>query len=259
MTTETNQIHPPVSGSGSGIETYDTVIDAGNASGSDTDLMYCPETATIYEYKELGSAYTVDGTTVLSTSTGGDTRWVAISGTYSAVAMINKEITIPIGEFHDGIAPPDLIETLISGFGVVNVRRFSAVTTEDLILSIEIPSKAVAANGFRYQVAGIISDTAPSSTVGVSFNIGAYSIGSGEALNGTYSAGIASEKTDLDATWIQYDRFVTGLSTVISPTNGFTAGDRLILNVKRDHTAVNDTYSSDIGVCSLILYWTEVA
>lgn len=60
---------------------YDTVAEAEVATGiADNRLVYVVETNTIYRSETNGSAYTRDGTFVLNTGDGGDTRLLAEAG-----------------------------------------------------------------------------------------------------------------------------------------------------------------------------------
>jgi len=60
---------------------FDTVTDA-QSSGRPHEVCYIKSTRTFYEYIESGGGLTVNGTSVLSTANGGNTRWYAISGAY---------------------------------------------------------------------------------------------------------------------------------------------------------------------------------
>ena len=77
---------------------YATVAATKAASGVDTQLCYCDETATTYEYVAAGSGYTADDLYVFITGDGGDTRWVGrygryIAGPVSAGVLINPHAT----------------------------------------------------------------------------------------------------------------------------------------------------------------------
>ena len=77
---------------------YATVAANKAASGVDTQLCYCDETATTYEYVAAGSGYTADDLYVFITGDGGDTRWIGVAGRYiagpgSAGVLINPSAT----------------------------------------------------------------------------------------------------------------------------------------------------------------------
>ena len=180
--------------------------------------------------------------------------WFNFDGAHDYIAV---EKTFKIGDFLDGIAPPDLIETLISGDGALTVRKFSSTTSEDVVISIEVPEKAILTAGFRFEVFGVISNTAPVGTEGIVFEGSAYCIGEGEAINGTFSSDVESKKVDLDATYLQYDRWKTVLSTIIIPTGSFTPGELMFFKLYRNHSDVNDDYAQDVGVTKVKLHWVE--
>ncbi len=63
--------------------TFDTVALAETATGYlDQNLCYVVETESIYRYEATGAAYTRDATYILNTGDVGNTRWLAIAGTY---------------------------------------------------------------------------------------------------------------------------------------------------------------------------------
>lgn len=66
------------------VRNFSTVANAEAAGGANEDLIYVAETETIYKYIAAGAAYTDDNTFVLSTSDGGNTRWIGIAGRYIA-------------------------------------------------------------------------------------------------------------------------------------------------------------------------------
>lgn len=62
---------------------YDTLVNIKSASGMRNNICcLCEETNTVYEYISAGSSYVANDKEVLTTSAGGDTRWVGISGQY---------------------------------------------------------------------------------------------------------------------------------------------------------------------------------
>jgi len=241
---------------GGGLKTYETVADAQADSGADNDLMFCVETESIYRYEETGASYSADSTTVLTTGDAVNTRWLAVAGKYSAVRFKAIEREYKIEDWNDSLAPPAGLETIISGNGVMRVRKFSSATSEDVVMCIKIPELAVQANGFKFKVTGIISDAAPAGAEGVMFKCGAYSIADGVAINAAFSADVKSEKA-LDATFLQYDSWESDISATITPTNDFIPGDKLMIRVYRDHSDAGDIYLQDIAVSTVILTWTE--
>ena len=71
-------------GGGSGITTYTTVALSEGASCTDNDIEYVVETETFYRCEDDGAAFTRDGTFILNTSAGGNTRKLGISGQYGS-------------------------------------------------------------------------------------------------------------------------------------------------------------------------------
>jgi len=65
-----------------GIVSYALVSDAEAATGFGNNLCYVVATDTLYRYIAAGSAYTDDNKYVLSTGSGGNTRWVGVAGRY---------------------------------------------------------------------------------------------------------------------------------------------------------------------------------
>ena len=61
---------------------FDAVADA-EAAGRTKEVCFVIATGRMYEYVDSGAAYTRDGVNVLNTVNGGDTRWVAYTGTDS--------------------------------------------------------------------------------------------------------------------------------------------------------------------------------
>jgi len=104
---------------------FDTVT-AAEAAGRPGEVCYCAETETFYAYVAAGSAYTVEHLEVLSTTNGGDTRWVARGGKYyvdprymQAGAEVNSIGTPGRAGFGVGICPADILPadmTPMSGY-----------------------------------------------------------------------------------------------------------------------------------------------
>jgi len=64
----------------SDLTVFPTVNGAESSSGSQNLLSFVVETNTFYRFEENGSAYTPNSEQVLSTSDGGNTRWIAVAG-----------------------------------------------------------------------------------------------------------------------------------------------------------------------------------
>jgi hypothetical protein len=63
--------------------TIPTVLAMEATNGRASEKTFCAETNTIYKYVASGSKYNRDGLSILNTSNGGNTRWVAVSGKYA--------------------------------------------------------------------------------------------------------------------------------------------------------------------------------
>ena len=62
-----------------------TVAEAGAIENvTQNDIIFVSDTDTIYRYETVGGAYTVNNTSVLATVDAGNTRWLGISGQYTA-------------------------------------------------------------------------------------------------------------------------------------------------------------------------------
>jgi len=73
---------------------FATVAALEAATGNTNVLMYCVATDTLYKYVASGAAYTRDGTSVLNTAAGGNTRFVALSGTHaSGSTLVYADLT----------------------------------------------------------------------------------------------------------------------------------------------------------------------
>lgn len=82
---------------------YTTVVLAQAATTQiENNLIYVGETLTNYRYEPNGAAYTVNGTAVLSTGNGGDTRFLAVGGQYNADG---KTVYGKINAIGDGSSP----------------------------------------------------------------------------------------------------------------------------------------------------------
>ena len=71
-------------------------------TGTDGKLAFCTETGLQYRYLTLGSAYTADDNTVLTTGDGGNTRWLFVglvaTPTFAGLSLTAGSINIPTGQ-----------------------------------------------------------------------------------------------------------------------------------------------------------------
>ena len=174
----------------------------------------------------------------------------------TAHQFVYKEKWIPIRDFDDAINPPAGEETIIDGFGVARIRKFSSSTSEDLSIILTIPERVMAKGGVKFQVFGYISNTAPASSLYAMFKAGAYTIGPAEPIDGVYSADVSS-RVNLTTAYAQYDSWRTELSALITPTGDLTPVEDLNFMFYRDHDDTYDTYLQDIGVTGVKVFWIE--
>lgn len=91
---------------------YITVAAAEVAVGFNNDLCYIVETESWYRFEAVGGAYTDNNTSVLSTGSGGNTRWLATSGRYSYTSVnIDGELSTRTGVDNIGIGDLDDVST----------------------------------------------------------------------------------------------------------------------------------------------------
>lgn len=79
-------------GAGGGITTYVDVATAEAEGCTDNDLEYVVSTETFYRCEDDGAAYTRDGTFVLNTLSGGNTRRLSISGKYIVSDILYRDL-----------------------------------------------------------------------------------------------------------------------------------------------------------------------
>jgi len=118
-------------GVGGGTQVYDDVASAQAASGADNDQCLVIATNSYYRYESDGAAYTVDGTTVLSTGDGGNTRWIGIAGVYVAAPnylnAIQEEPTgFPIDPTTGEIATGDSTISFTDGTLTLSIQPVAA-------------------------------------------------------------------------------------------------------------------------------------
>lgn len=144
----------------------------------------------------------------------------------------------------------DPAEEYTSTNGKVFARTFAHDSTEDVIFAVEVPEDIVAASGVKFKVHCLVTAATGPSNEGVAFLLSGYSIGNGDALNGTFGTQVASTATA--RTDAQYDRFTTTLSGTVTITN-LAAGELMMLKLERDHDHASDDYGQLIGVTGITL------
>lgn len=155
----------------------------------------------------------------------------------------------------DGTAAPDAAATYTSGNGKTRARTFAHDSSEDVLISWDIPLDIIAASGIKFQVALIVTDATGPSAEGVSFKLSGDCVGDGGPLGVTFGTEIESSKTAI--TEVQYDLLITDLSGVVT-VDDLAASETAILKLYRDHDDADDDYGQVIGVRGLWLYWEEL-
>jgi hypothetical protein len=152
-------------------------------------------------------------------------------------------IPLPIGWAIDGTTPPGTL-AILSSTNKARYRDFAGDANNDVFFEWEVPYGIDTAGDILFQVEGwITSATPPVNDETVKFTLAGVSIGDSEILSSALGTAVTVTKT-FGATHVQYDRFVTALSTAITIT-GLAAGEIVIFKFTRDTT---DTYAQAIGV-----------
>lgn len=150
---------------------------------------------------------------------------------------------LPISWAIDGGTAPGALSTL-SSTNKARYRDFSSAADNDVYLEWEVPYGIDTSVGITFQVEGWITNaTAPANTETAKFVLSGVSLGDSDILSTAQGAAITVTKT-FDATYAQYDRFISGYSNTVTIA-GLAAGEIAILLFKRDTT---DTYEQSIGV-----------
>jgi hypothetical protein len=164
---------------------------------------------------------------------------------------------IPIGYAIDGATAPDALATVTSGTDKVNARTFAGDGTEDVLITWQVPSDIVAATGIKYRVVMVVTNATGPSNEGISFDMAGFSLGEGDALDGTL--GTTQESNITARTDAQYDKIATGWSAAMTGTHitDLTAGETVVFKLERDHDDADDTYAQVIGVVGIEVKYTR--
>lgn len=172
--------------------------------------------------------------------------------TTDTVGNFYKIDFIPISWAIDGAVAPGVLSTLTST-NSARYRDFSGAADNDVFIEWQVPYGIDITVGITFQVEGWITNaTAPVNTKTAKFALSGVSIGDSELLSSAMGAAITVTKT-FDATYVQYDRFISGYSTTVTIA-GLSVGEIVIFNLKRDTT---DTYDQAIGVGWLKIKYAE--
>jgi hypothetical protein len=132
--------------------------------------------------------------------------------------------------------------------GKANVRTFAGDSSEDCYLKWDVPEDIDITSGIKIQIKGVITAATGPSNEGISFELSGFSLGDGDALNGTFGTVVELDKTAM--TEDQYYNIVTGYSAALTATNitNFAAGEQAQIKIMRDHDDDADTYAQLIGI-----------
>jgi hypothetical protein len=182
-----------------------------------------------------------------------DESWVwggvnEIGNLYLASLTTTETEYLPISYCIDGAAAPDALATVASTNGKANVRTFAGDSSEDCYMKWDVPEDIDITSGIKIQIKGVITAATGPSNEGISFELSGFSLGDGDALNGTFGTVVELDKTAM--TEDQYDNIVTGYSSALTATNitNFAAGEQAQIKILRDHDDDADTYAQLIGI-----------
>lgn len=201
-------------------------------------------TATVEQYETITFKYEID-------------RWVELSrGTaalgFSTITTVETEY-LPISYMIDGAFAPDVLATVTSGTDKVDARTFAGDSTEDVLCTWKVPLDLDTTTGIKYRVLMVVTSATAPSTEGVSFDLSGFSLGDGDALDGTLGTVMGSKITGRSD--VQYDLIHTGWSSAMTSTHitNLAVGETVIFKLERDHDDVDDTYVQLIGVIGMEL------
>jgi len=178
------------------------------------------------------------------------------SGGRDAITGLKETVPvfIPIEWGIDGSTPPAEAETISSGVGKLRVRLFSGTASQDLVVPWEVPADIYAADGIKFKVHGVITESTPPSGEGMSFSLSGFSLGNDDPLGGTFGTEVIVSLTGIS--YAQYDRFATALSGKVTVTD-LAAGETAILKFYRDHDHASDTYAQAVGITGITIEYTR--
>lgn len=199
-----------------------------------------PSTANnTYEIGQQWTNVTTGDTFVLRSQTYG------VSATWCRITVPTEESMIPVEWGKDGATAPDAAEDITSGNSIDTVRKFDSSGSPSLNINWKVPSNLLtAAPAFKYRVHCVVSEATGPSSEAVQFKLSGYSVGDGDASDGTYGTAVASSKTAITAA--QYVKLTTDWSAEVTITN-LAAGEVAKLLFERDNT-VGSNYGQKIAV-----------
>ncbi len=197
------------------------------------------------ELGRSGQPVEIKDTLQMPTNTAG-LLLVADGTDYEEVSFVETEL-IPVGWMIDGASAPDALETITSGTDKVEVRTFSGSADEDTVFTWQVPNDCDVTSGIKFRVVNVITVATGPSGETWQFELQGFSMGSGDALDGTLgTAQTSNSGSRADA---QYDIVFTAWSGAMTSTHitGLAVGELAQFKFYRD-VDDTDTYVQLVGV-----------
>lgn len=175
----------------------------------------------------------------------------AANASFSAITTVETEF-IPVGYMIDGASAPDALATLTSGTDKVNARTFAGDADEDLVFDWQVPGDLDTTTGIKFRVICIVSSATGPSTETWQFELHGFTLGDGDALNGTL--GTAQTSNSGSRTDAQYDRVSTAWSGALTSTHitDLAVGETVEFKLYRDVDDTDD-YVQNVAVVGIEL------
>lgn len=194
---------------------------------------------------------TVNLANVTTKEPGVAPEWLAISP-----LIVTETQFLPIEWAEDGVtATADGAEKITSGNGRLRVRQFSGTVTQDVLFPWKVPNDLVVSDGIKFAVGCLVTNATGPSSEGVVFRLSGFSVGDGDAINGTFGAAVVSSETGM--THAQYDTFETGLSDKVTIT-ALAQGELAFLKLDRQYDHASDTYGQKIGAYGITIQYSRL-
>jgi len=200
-------------------------------------------TATIEQYETIVFKYEVDRWTELL-------RGTAALG-FSTITTVETEY-IPISYMIDGASAPDALATITSDTDKADTRTFAGDADEDVLFTWQVPLDCDVTSGIKFRIICFVTNATGPSAETWQFELQGFSLGDGDALNGTL--GTAQTSNSGERTDAQYDRVATAWSSAMTATHitALAVGETVTFKLYRDIDDT-DTYEQVIGVAGIEL------
>jgi len=168
------------------------------------------------------------------------------------IEYIVDECYVPVSYMIDGASAPDALATLTSGTDKCDARTFAGDADEDLLFIWQVPQDLDTTSGVKFRVVCLVSASTGPSAETWQFELQGFSLGNGDALNGTL--GTAQTSNSGERTDAQYDRVATAWSSAMTSTHitDLAAGETVHFKLYRD-VDDTDTYVQNVGVLGVEL------